>query len=267
VSTESQGHELPRELAPGLFWLGACLTLPHEGRVLHAYNSVYLLSGTDASMLIEGGHPQDLHIIEKQLEGLLRKGVPPLRYAFLTHTETPHASGLGRILSHFPEVEAYGAMVDIPLVFPELADRVHNLDPGERLDLGGSEFIAVDAVIRDMPYTRWGFDTRRRALFPGDGFAYAHYHEAGQCGCLAEETPGLALSDMTALFADVALYWTRFADLEPYCARLDSLLDERGVELVAPTHGLPIGDVATTMPLVREGLLMGSRRARQQGVF
>jgi TPP-dependent indolepyruvate ferredoxin oxidoreductase alpha subunit len=39
-----------------------------------------------------------------------------------------------------------------------------------------------------------------------------------------------------------------------YCDRLDHLIDRLGVKIVAPTHGLPITDVKTTVPKVQEGL-------------
>jgi flavorubredoxin len=258
----STARSLPRELAPGLFWLGECLKVSHRGRPLHGYNSVYLLAGSECSMLVEAGHPQDLPIIEAQLDGLMAQGLPELRYLFTTHTEAPHCSGLGRLLERYPDTVAYGDGRDLHLVFPQYADRLRTFDPGDTLHLGGTEFVAVEAVIRDMPYTRWGFDTSRRVLFPGDGFAYSHYHEDGHCGCLAEEAPSLDLPDMTALFAELALYWTQFVDLEPYIARLDELLfDELHVELIAPTHGLPIGDLQATLPKIRDGLRLGSAGA------
>lgn len=252
---------LPREIAPGLFWLGGCLTIPYQDTVLHGYNSVYLLAGDDCSMLIEGGHPEHLALVERQIEDLLGGGLPELRHVFVTHTETPHSAGLGRILDHYPDVEVHGDVIDLHLVFPQHRGRFHMMDPGDSLDLGGTEFVAVEAVLRDMAYTRWGFDTRGRTLFPGDGFAYSHYHEVGHCGALAEEAVGLDLPDMTALFADLALYWTRFSDMEPYISRLDAMLfDELGVELIAPTHGLPISDLRATVPIVYEGLRAGAGR-------
>jgi flavorubredoxin len=251
-------NPLPRELAPGIFWLGTCLKVSHHGRPLHGYNSVYLVTGADRSMLVEAGHAPDLQVIEGQLDELMRtREIPPLRYLFTTHTEAPHSSGLGRLLDRYPDTIVCGDTLDLHLVFPQHADRFRAMDPGDALDLGGTEFVALAAVIRDMPYTRWGFDSSRRVLFPGDGFAYSHYHEGGHCGSLAEEAPTLALPDMTALFAELALYWTQFADLEPYIARLDELLRELDVALIAPTHGLPIADLEATVPKIYDGLRLG----------
>jgi hypothetical protein len=56
-------------------------------------------------------------------------------------------------------------------------------------------------------------------------------------------------------FGAIAFHWTQFVDLEPYISRLDRLLfDELGVEMIAPTHGLPIRDPRVTMSAIRLGL-------------
>ena len=105
-----------------------------------------------------------------------------------------------------------------------------------------------------MRSTWWGFETRDRVLFPGDGFAYSHYHEDGHCGLVAEEATSLDLPDVSSTFADLALFWTKFADMNVYCDRLDQLIERLGVKYIGPTHGLPITDVKATVPKVQEGL-------------
>ena len=186
--------------------------------------------------------------------------MPEPRYIFTTHTETPHSGGVGRYLGRFPEMTAVGDISDLHLVFPAFSERLAPMAKGQALDLGDTEFVVVEAVFRDYLHTRWGFDTRRRILFAGDGFSYSHYHAAGQCGGMAEEVEHLALPDMTSQFAELAFAWTRYVDIEPYIARLDRLLfEELDVRLIAPTHGLPIGNPRQTMPAVCDGLRMGSR--------
>ncbi|MDP2711276.1 MAG: MBL fold metallo-hydrolase [Solirubrobacteraceae bacterium] len=254
---------LPREIAPGVHWLGACLQVAYRGTTLHGYNSVYLVAGEECSMLVEAGHPQDAQTIEAQIETLLAAGVPPLRYLFTTHTEAPHAGAVGRLLARYPDLQACGDVEDLHLVFPAYADRLVALEPGETIDLGMRRLETVEAVFRDMIRTRWLFDRATGVLFAGDGFAYSHYHEQGQCGRMAEEVPELDVPEMTALFAELAFYWTRFVDIEPYIARLDELIfDELAVRLLAPTHGLPITDPATTLARVRQGLRWGSAGSR-----
>jgi flavorubredoxin len=246
---------LPRELAPGIHWLGDCLEVGPSEHPLHSYDSVYLVAGERCCALVDGGHPQDVEVVEAQLEDLLASGLPELRYLFATHTETPHSAGFGRLLERYPNARLCGEVSDLHLVFPEHADRLVPLPPGAALDLGGTHLQVLEAAIRDYASTLWAFDTRRHVLFTSDGFAYSHHHRADQCGRVAEEVPGLDIPDMTALFAELALYWTNFVDLAPYVAEMERVLVELDVRLVAPAHGLPVTDLAATLPLVRQGLL------------
>jgi flavorubredoxin len=255
MSTHTQTPTLPRELAPGLFWLGRCLEQPFlEGQVLHAYNSVFLIKGTERSLLLEAGFPADGPVLERQIAELLADGDAPLAYIVPTHPEVPHASGAGRLLERYPDAVLCGSVTDYHLIFPEIADRLLPCAPGDELDLGGRTFVFVEAIIKDLVNSIWGFDTGARVLFPGDGFAYMHHHDAGQCAHLAEEVPEMPFEQLAAIFAEYALYWTRFTDVEPMIARLEELLVERDVQIIAPTHGLPITDLARTVPLVRAGL-------------
>src|SRR6266849_3185367 len=186
---------MPRELADGVFWLGDCLEQRAKGKIYHTYNAAFLLCGTNASMLIETGHPKDFPIIEKQLKGLLATRAP-LKYLFVTHQETPHSGGLGRVLARYPEAILCGDMSDYHLAFPQFADRM-------------------------LPIS-------------------------------------LDLADVSAVFADRALFWTKFTDMKLYVERLQWLCDELDVKAIAPTHGLPILNVPQTMPKLQEGLLYGS---------
>ncbi|MBX6427017.1 MAG: MBL fold metallo-hydrolase [Variibacter sp.] len=261
-STLNRPNPLPREIAPDVFWLGECLEQRQQNKIYHSYNAAFLVIGEAASLLVETGHPKDFPIIEKQLQELLR-GRAPLKYLFITHQETPHSGGLGRVLRRYPEAILCGDVSDYHLAFPEYEPRMRWMKEGDEIDLGGRTFLLVEPVIRDMRTTWWGFETRDRVLFPGDGFAYSHYHEDGHCGKVAEEAETLDLEDTTAVFADLALFWTKFADMQNYCDRLDELVKKLDVKTVAPTHGLPITDVAATLPKVKEGLLYGSRVAER----
>jgi flavorubredoxin len=258
MSTYTDVH--PRELVPGLWWLGDCLGQPYHTHRLHTYNSEYLVVGERGAVLVEAGSPQDLPVIERQLQSLLDRGIE-LLHIWCTHQETPHASGIGRLLSRHPKATLRGEIRDYHLFFPEFEDRFEPLETGESIDLGDTELVVVDAIIRDIETTRWAFDTARRTLFPGDGFAYSHYHAEGQCGKVAEEVPELPVADLTAVFAELALYWTRLSDIEPHVQLLEQLVADLDVQTVCPSHGLPILDVAQSFPKVLQGLRLGSTGA------
>lgn len=252
-------NPLPRQIGPGLYWLGDCLEYPRPDGILHANHAVYLIAGTACSMLVEGGFPHDLPVLEAQMEGLLAAGAPPVKYLFLTHQETPHAAGLAWFLDRFASARVCGDMHDYHLIFPDYVDRFLPMKIGDRLELGETQFVAMRAIIRDLHTTLWGFDTRSRALFPGDGFAYVHFHNARQCGHVAEEIPDLPLPEMTALFAELALHWTRYTDMTPYINDLVECVErELRPSVIGPTHGQPITDIARTFPKIVEGLQLGS---------
>lgn len=251
------GNPLPRELSPGVFWLGDCLEQRFKGRTYHSYNAAFLVIGSDASLLVETGHPKDFPEIERQVREVLARGGAPLKHLFLTHQETPHSGGLGRVLDRYPGLTVHGDVSDYHLAFPQHAGRLKNMEVGDAIDLGGRRFVAVEPVVRDLRTSLWGFDTGGRVLFPGDGFAYSHYHWDGHCGKVAEEAASLDLADVSAVFAERALFWTKFADMTIYVDKLEALLGDLGVAVVAPTHGLPILDLPATVPKVREGLLAG----------
>lgn len=250
-------NPLPRELADGVFWLGECNVLHHRGKVLHGGNSVFLVAGEEASALVEAANSFHVNIVMDQIEAVLaERDLPEVKYIFVTHPEVPHAGGIGHFLTRFPNAIACGGVSDLHLIFPQFEHRMHFSQPGDRFDLGGTELQVVDAVFRDLPYTRWAFDTKRHVLFAGDGFAFTHDHDERHCGHLTENCdPPLDIPAMMALFAVSAFHWVEYVDIEPYLDRLDELIfEELGAELILPTHGLPIGDPEATMPLIREGL-------------
>jgi flavorubredoxin len=249
---------LPREIAPGVFWIGGCLTQKFKGREYHGYNAAFIVVGSEASLLVETGHPKDFPSVEEHMNAVLsRPGVAPLKHIFITHQETPHSGGLGRILDIYPGLQIWGDVSDYHLAFPEHAHLLHFMKEGDSIDLGDRKFVAVEPVIRDLRTTWWGFDDKTRTLFPGDGFAYSHYHWDGHCGLVAEEATSLDLADVSAVFAERALYWTTMVDMNIYVDRMAELMKRLDVKVVAPTHGLPVTDLPTTFPKIRDGLLAG----------
>ena len=247
-------NRLPREILKNIFWLGDCLVQHYQGKTYHSYNSSYLVIGNDKALLVETGHPKDFNILHEQMIKILDKKQVPLKYIFTTHQETPHAGGIARFLNLYPDVKVLGDVSDYHMAFPMFTDNFVSMEVGEKIDLGGMEFIAAEPVVRDIRTSLWGFIHPQRILFPGDGFAYSHYHWDGHCGKLAEEAESLNLFEVTSVFAELALFWTNFVDMNIYSERLIKLIKELNVQCIAPTHGLPIMNVEETIPKVIEGL-------------
>jgi flavorubredoxin len=261
-------NPLPIQLAERVFWLGQCQEMPYNGTLLHAGNSVFVVAGDECTAIIDAGHTFSTSVLMDQLEELLEeRDLPEVRYICITHTETAHSGGTGHALARFPNAIAVGEVSDLQLIFPDFRDRLRWADPGESFDLGGTEIRVVEAVIRDMTYTRWFFDTRSHVLFSADGFAFSHDHDAAHCGHFADDVKDLDIPDQMSLFAVSAFNYMQYIDIEPYLERLDALIfDELKVELIAPTHGLPIRDLDTTLAQVREGFRRASKTP-VQGMF
>lgn len=258
MSAALRSDRLPRELAPGVHWLGQCLVRPRGDTSIHAVSAAFLIAGERHSAIVDAGITSDVDVILSQVESL-GTGIPEPRYVFLTHSEMGHAGGTGRLLERYPAATVHGDITDLAMVFPEYEDRLSFAYPGDRFDLGGTEIVVVESVFRDLASTRWFFDTARRVLLPGDGFAFSHFHEDAACGRFAEEAPQVDVSGGMAHFAAAAFHWTQFVEIEPYVARLNAILAELEPLRVAPSHGLPITQPEVTMPRVIEGMRMMAR--------
>src|ERR1700722_736755 len=91
---------LPRQIIPGLFWLGGCSnSAGWPGRenapAIHEPISVYLVVGRDRTLLVDTGHFAHWYAIEPQLEQVLAGR--SLDYILPTHPELPHTGNLGRL--------------------------------------------------------------------------------------------------------------------------------------------------------------------------
>jgi flavorubredoxin len=255
---------LPRELVPGVHWLGNCIVYESDFVAFHSCNSLYVVAGKDRSLIVDTGYPKDWRIVERHLDGLLADGLPPVAWICPTHNELAHSANLGRLLRKFPEATVRGDVRDYHLYFPELEDRFETAEIGTALELGGRRIVFEEAVFKDLVTTLWLWDEQQRVLFTGDGFSYAHYHPAEHCGQTAEEIGEAAMPELTALFSHAAFFYTRYLDLEPVIARFEEQLRRLGVETIAPAHGCPIVDPERTVPKAVEGLRLGQELSLEE---
>ncbi|MFC0488609.1 MBL fold metallo-hydrolase [Sinomonas atrocyanea] len=253
--------DLPRSVADGVTWLSSCLPFNIDGRVIHGHNSTFLVQGETASLLVDTGNPSSWPIISEKLDELL--GDRELDYVFPTHPELPHTGNLPRLVQKYPKVQIVGDTRDYHLFYPQIEASLQARVPGESIDLGGHEFLIVEALIRDLPNTQWGFVPRSGVLFTADGFCYMHrpelddedpVHLPGECGLTTDELAGPVAVENAAFFTGSALYWARFAnDADAVYDRVLGLVEELGVTTVAPTHGNVITNICDVEPIIRAG--------------
>ena len=253
---------LPREIAPSIFWLGACVDIVHEGVHVHQFQCAFLVRGASLSMLIDTGAARHRPQIEKQLDDLL--GSESLDILTPTHLELAHAGNLHRLLAKYPKARIVGDIRDYHLYFPDFVDRLVQVRHGQSLDLGGGlEVVVLPAPLKDMRSTIWAYEKSRRVMFVGDGFAYVHdqpgapdidgpLHRPGQCALLSTELPSLPRIQQATMVTRAALVWSCYVDADPIFKEVDRLLAAFPPAMIAPSHGNVIANPTAMMPVIRE---------------
>jgi hypothetical protein len=253
----------PREIAPDVHWLGGC----HEVAVMegqppvgHTHTAVFLLLGSEKTLMVDTGHPEKWAETRADLEHILNGR--PLDYIFPTHTETPHAGNLPKLLRLYPDAKVVGDTRDWHLLVPQSEGRLIDLRAGESVDLGGGQrFIVMDSLIKDLPQTQWAYDTKNRILFVADGFSYTHnaplfegeipIHQKGQCSKLLSEWPHDPIPQQVEGVMMRALYIMRFINLEKVVDRLPELFERYPTDIIGPAHGCVIDDVPRFIPVLK----------------
>jgi flavorubredoxin len=248
----------PYEIAPGLHWLGGCLrnTTPSGGAV-HTGVWSFLIVGTERTLLYDTGSAMAWESLAAQVEQALDGRT--LDYVVPSHPEFPHSGNLSSLMGRYPGSLGVGDMRDYHLHYPERAHRFESYGVGDELDLGGGyAFRFVDAVLRDMPSTIWGYEPFNRALFVADGFASLHRpggetHTPDECGRISRVGDVFPTLEDILHYSSAAFYWSRFrADSGVAFDRLEALLEQCPTEILAPSHGLVTVDLDRVVPLGRE---------------
>lgn len=260
--SQSLSRDLPRVVADGVTWIGACLPFEVDGRLVHGHNSAYLIRGATKSLMVDTGGPSSWTAISAVLDEALDGG--DLDYLFATHPELPHTGNIPRLVEKYPSIQVVGDTRDYHLFYPQVESNLRAMVAGDTIDLGGGyEFRIVTAMIRDLPNTLWGYAPRAKTLFTADGFCYMHRpeldddepaHLPGECALTTGELSRPVSVTNAAFFTGSALYFSRFVDdAEERYAQVADFAESIGAEIVAPTHGNVITDLSAVLPIIRAG--------------
>jgi hypothetical protein len=242
----------PRQIAPGIWWLPLCIVTNLIDSIVHVHNAQYLIVGSEKTLLYDTGMPAQWPEIANCLDELL--GGRDLDYIVPSHTEVNHSGGVVPLLERYPRARVVGGLQDCHLLWPEYAHRMTRTPAGTELDLGSHRFRFLEAVIKDLPDTQWGYEPSQEVMFTADGFAVSHRppledddrptHSPGECDLVVTELPKVPEADQIVWITRAALYWTRFIRLDPFRRQFEALMDEYPTRIVAPAHGAVIDDMA-----------------------
>jgi flavorubredoxin len=257
---------IPRQLAPGVHWLGSCIeggSVMMRGTPHHSHLSNYLIVGDDQSLIVDTGMLAGWPKLQHDLAAVLDHR--PLDWIFPTHPEYPHSGNLERLMEQYPTAVAVGDVRDYHVFFPASAGRTRNMSPYDVLDLGGGyEVEFLPAVLHDLPSTQWLYERKTQTLFVADGFGFFHRepdgdddeatptHSPGECALLVSEVEDELKVEQAEMIVANALSWSRFADSARRFEEFDRLVSTRPIRLVAPAHGNVIDNLDEVLPLIRQ---------------
>lgn len=167
-----------------------------------------------------------------------------LRWIWITHADVDHLGSLEAVLAQAPNarlVTTYIGMAKMSLQQLPI-DRVYLLNPGQRLDVGDRQLLAVRPPTFDAPETTGLLDTRTRVLFSADSF-----------GALMDEpvenAAELAPADLRngqITWATIDAPWLQFVDERKFTANVNNVA-QLDPSVVLSAHLPPAHDMTRTL--------------------
>lgn len=158
-----------------------------------------------------------------------------LRWIWLTHTDFDHVGSLATLLETNPRLRVITSFLGVGIMGLSLTplpmDRVHLVNPGQYVTIGGRRLLAVKPPVFDNPITTGFVDDHTGVLFSSDCF-----------GALLPAVPSNAADLDTGLlqagqirWATVDSAWVHAVDRDVFTRALDQL---RAIEptMVCSSH-------------------------------
>jgi flavorubredoxin len=180
---------------------------------------------------------------------VLRSVIDPaeLRWIWLTHTDFDHIGALPQLLADNPQLRILTTFLSVGIMSlsdPLPMDRVHLINPGQKITVGDRTLTAVRPPVFDNPATVGFHDDKSGALFSSDCF-----------GALLPEAPENAadLSDQElregqVFWATLDAPWLHKVDAAAFAKELNGIRDMEPA-LVLSSH-LPAAPGSMTQRLL-----------------
>jgi flavorubredoxin len=231
---------------------GRVSSYPGSARGYAVANS-YLLTQSDAAMLIDTGFGKDEPAIRAQIESLIAPGLPlslfPLRL-----NEFMSINNVESFAGHFNVETCYTSNLDAALWF-DFGAQANGRDILEsmkvtavsradtiRLGKGGRTIDVMQAPIR-LIATRWLYDRATRTLFSSDMFTHV-WRDTAIGPWIVQETDKdsadndpTSMRDIRSFMLNTRYWWLEGAPTDSIRRGIGNIFDTYDVETIAPGYG------------------------------
>jgi len=225
---------------------GRVSSYPASERGYSVANS-YLLTQSDAAMLIDTGFGKDEPVIRAQIESLIAPGLPlslfPLRL-----NEFMSINNVETFAGHFNVETCYTSNVDAALWFDFGAKangrsvlesmKVTAVTRADTIQLGtkGRAIDVMQAPIR-LIATRWLYDRATRTLFSSDMFTHVWRARAEGPWIVTDANDATSPRDLRSFLLNTRYWWLEGAPTDSIRRGIADVFDKCDVETIAPGYG------------------------------
>ncbi len=220
---------------------------PGRARGYSVANS-YLLTQSDAAMLIDTGFGKDEPVIRAQIESLIAPGLPlslfPLRL-----NEFMSINNVETFAGHFNVETCYTSNVDAALWFDFGAKaqgrdilesmKVTAVTRADTIKLGKKDraIDVMQAPIR-LIATRWLYDRATRTLFSSDMFTHVWRDSQNGPWIVTEaDNDSTSLRHIRSFLLNTRYWWLEGAPTDSIRRGIGNVFDTYDVETIAPGYG------------------------------
>jgi flavorubredoxin len=225
---------------------GRVSSYPASARGFSVVNS-YLVTQSDAALLIDTGFGKDEPMIRAQIEHLIAPGLPlslfPLRL-----NEFMSINNVETFAGHFNVETCYTSNVDAALWFDFGAKaegrdilesmKVTAVTRADTIELGkrGRAIDVMQAPIR-LIATRWLYDRATRTLFTSDLFTHVWRARADGPWIVTEEDDTTTERELRSFMLNTRYWWLEGAPTGSIRRGIAEVFDKYDVETIAPGYG------------------------------
>ena len=213
----------------------------------HSAANCYLLTESDAALLIDTGFGKHEPLIRGQIESLINPGLPlsmfPLRL-----NEFMSINNVEAFAAHFNVEQCYTSNVDAALWFDFGAKtdgrsvlesmRVTAVTRADTITVGktGRPIEVMQAPIR-LIATRWLYDRATRTLFSSDLFTHVWRQRATGPWVVTDDTDTTTGRELRSFMLNTRYWWLEGAPTDVIRRGIDLVFDTCDIETIAPGYG------------------------------